>query len=429
TTPFLQSLAQRGTWFANAFSNSPRTVESIPDLMLSMTTERHGVYHNLTPAPLELVTLAESMRAAGFATASFVTNVYAGPRAHMDQGFDTFVDKIGFWWTTDRSIADRTVPIEEASAWIAAHKDRPMFMYIHTAEPHAPYTPPEGFANRFDPGYTGRFDGNYRPLNFHSARDPRDIQHIAALYDEEIAYADSRLARFWQALSTLGVDKRANVVVTSDHGEEFVQHGYWEHGLNLHNEQTRVPLVFFGPLFGAVGRIDTPAQIMDIMPTLLELFDVPPPHDLGGDSLLPLLRGETGEPVAGLSSRPIFSSNYNFLPRQNFVEYQVTRDGWKLVYSKNPWRLGGPPTRFKLFDLKADARERNNLLMQYPDKARALAETLIVWRAAQRPYARSAASDVAVQDAAQIRDLEAMGYVGGMDEPQPTDDDEEDSSP
>jgi len=432
TMPTLTALAQRGTWFANMLSNSSRTVESIPDLMLSMTTERHGVHHNLTPVPHELVTLAEILQAAGFATSSYITNVYSGPRANLDQGFDHLVDKIGFFWTQDRELADRTVPLPEVLRWVDARRDRPMFLYIHTAEPHAPYTPPPNFAGRFDPNYRGAVDGTYGPRGFHRAiRDPvrqrRDVQHVAALYDEEVAYSDERLSRLLAALKERGLLEKTNLVVIADHGEEFLQHGAWEHGLNLHNEQTHVPLVMVGPLFGQHGRIDVPAQIVDIMPTLLDLLDLPEPYPLLGRSLAPLLRSEPMQPTAAaamisapptvagqaandLQRRTLFGSNHNYRA-QGIIEYYALRDGrWKLLFAA---RGGG---RFLLYDVQNDPRERRNVIEQNRALARSLIEELIVWRRTQRPYR---ADVVSIIDTDQIEQLRALGYVGDAKGDQP----------
>lgn len=436
TGPLMAALASRGAWFANMFSNSPRTVESVPDIMLSMTTERHGVYHNLRPAPTELVTLADALRAAGFATASFVTNVYAGPRQNMDQGFDTFVDKIGFWWSGDKSLADRTVPIEEVSTWLDAHRDRPKFMYIHTAEPHAPYTPPAAFKGKFDPDYTGPFDGTYgdrtRPRthpSFHMARKPRDVRHIAALYDEEIAYADSRLGVFLAALRERKLLDKVNLFVIADHGEEFLQHGAWEHGFNLHNEETRVPLICTGPLIGKAGRIDTPAALVDLMPTILDLLDVPQPYRLAGVSLEPLLRGQPAPDA--LAKRTIFGSNYNYFGQTQHIEWYAIEAGkWKLLYGAQMRPLGnGGQSRFALFNIKTDPHERHNALAEHPDIARRLIGKLIAWRRDQHPYSTDASGALPLVDVEQIRTLGAMGYVGDTgDEDHPGDADPPDGS-
>ena len=419
TMPRLAAAASRGVLFDRAYSNSSRTIESIPDLMLSLPVEQHGVHHNSTPAPDGLVTLAEVLRAAGFATASFCTNVNAGPRQGMDQGFDTFVDKIGYYWTD----YDRTIPLDEVLTWIAGHRDRPAFIYIHTAEPHAPYTPPAGFAGRFDPDYRGTVDGTY--ATFRRLRDPvaqqRDLEHVVALYDEELLYADARLGLFLDALQAQGLLDKVHCFVTSDHGEEFLQHGMWEHGLNLHNEQTRIPLVAFGPTFARGRRINAPVQIFDVLPTILEMFSLPAPYPLAGTSLLPLLRAGGGDDaraealLAGLRARRIYGSNHNYRISRKLIEYYVIADGrWKLLYGLRqfPQHPGGPTSRFLLFDLQSDPFERRNLLGERQDVARALIQDLVSWRLSHPPYEAGPRGPTQI-DREHMQQLQALGYVGG----------------
>jgi arylsulfatase A-like enzyme len=416
TMPRLTALSERGVLFRQAFSNSSRTIESIPDLMLSMPTERHQVHHNSRAAPAGLVTLAEALRAAGFATISLCTNVNGGPRQGMDRGFDTFIDKIGFWW----SGMDRTIPLEEALAWLDANSDRPRFMYVHTAEPHAPYTPPEGFAGRLDPDYSGHIDGTYnRATGFRNIQDPtlhaRDWQHVVALYDEEILYADHRLGLFVDELTQRGLLDRVHLFVLSDHGEEFLEHGTWEHGMNLHGEQTRIPLVALGPGLPAKTRIDAPVQVFDVMPTILDLFGLPLPYELDGTSLLPLVRGEAGA-LERASRRDIYLSNHNYRISLKLIEHGIIEAGrWKLLYGWRPWRTeaDGPPSRFVLFDLSADPAERDSLIASQPDVARRLIEKLLVWNASHAPYDAGLQDEQYEVSPEEIRQLQQMGYVGG----------------
>ena len=396
TMPRLTQVAGDGVWFANTFSNASRTIESIPNLMLSMPTERHGVYHNSTPAPEALVTLAEMLRAQGFATASFCTNVNAGFRQGMAQGFDTFIDKTYM----DRKQVDRTVPLDECLAWLRTHRDRPMFMYIHTAEPHSPYTPPEEYAGRFDPDYRGRFDG----VNFRTAKNPRDVTHIKALYDEELVYADARLGLFLDALKSENLLATANIFITSDHGEEFLEHNSWEHGRNLFNEQTRIPLVAFGPDITARGRVDTPVQLVDLMPTILEMRKLPVPYELSGDSIQSLLHGNTD---ATLANRRIFASNHNYRIDYKLLEYSMIADNqWKLVFGAAGTRF----SRFMLFDVRQDPGERRDLLSVDPVGSRKLIEELLRWRLAQHAY-EPGDRDATLIDSKATRDLEALGYL------------------
>ncbi len=417
TTPRIDALAAQGAWLDPSVSNASRTIESIPNLMFSLPVERHGVHHNTTLAPAGLVTLAESLRAAGYATASFCTNVNAGPRQGMDQGFDTFVDQIGYYWEDSQ----RTIPIERVRDWIAANRRRPMFLYLHTAEPHAPYTPPDSVRGRFDRDYTGPIDGTYDPQRgFRAVRERRDLEHVVALYDEEILYADERFGAFLDQVEADGLRPRLRLVLTADHGEEFRQHGAWEHGLNLHNEQTRVPLVFYG--FGPPrGRIPALAQTYDVLPTLLDALRLPPPYPLAGASLFPNLRD--GAPPG---PRTVFLANHHYRTSPApggapLIEYAAIRsDGWKLLLSAMPVvpavsAPSAPPQRVQLFSLKSDPRERSDLAAARPDMARELALELLAWRRAQPPY--DAGETTYQLDAQGIRNLEAMGYVGQTSPP------------
>lgn len=436
TAPTLTRLAKENAWFEPGLANASRTIESVPNMMLSLPTERHGVHHNSTMAAPELVTLAEMLRDAGYATASFCTNVNAGPRQGMDQGFDHFFDEIGYFWDTD---GDRTVPLGKVEHWITQHADRPIFLYVHTAEPHAPYTPPDGFKGTFDADYAGSIDGSYDPQRgFHAAQArARDMQHVIALYDEEIRYADARFAAFYELLAARGLGGRAHVLVVADHGEEFLQHGHWEHGLNLHNEQTRVPFLLLGPRAAGRGRIAQAAQLFDVMPTLLDLAQLEPPYELSGASVLPALDAAPQAASRPAPDRDIFASNHNYRA-QRLVEFSVVRAArWKLVFGARPVRIepaiGGaqpvagaqPPagaqpiagataSNFALYDIQADPRERKNLLAREPQLARELALALVRWREAHAQF--DLEMRTAPYTSAELRGLQAMNYVGGTPE-------------
>lgn len=419
TMPRLRTLASAGVWFADMFANSPRTLESVPNLLFGLSTERHGVINPSVQVPQALVSLPEALRATGFATASFCTNVNAGPRQALDQGFDSFFDRIGYAWS--ETPVDRTVPIEDALRWIENRRDRPVFIYIHTAEPHAPYTPPPGFAGRFSGGYSGPIDGTYdKERGFRTARSETDIAHVRGLYDEEIVYADARLGLFLDALATAGLRERLTIFITADHGEEFLQHGAWEHGENLFVEVLRVPLVVTGAGVAARGRSDVPAQLLDVMPTILDMHGVPHPYELNGASLWPLLDPSgaraAGKPAAPSRERVVFSANYGDIGAK-IVEWSAIEAGrWKLLYNARPLATRSgvglkSPHRFALFDLHADRAEQQNVIDEHPDVARRLIGQLIAWRRAN-PRFESGAGDERELDARQLRELQSLGYIG-----------------
>jgi len=208
--------------------------------------------------------------------------------------------------------------------------------------------------------------------------------------------------------------ERADFLVTSDHGEEFLQHNDWEHGRNLHNEETRIPLVAFGPSFARRGRVEVPVQLLDVMPTVLDMFDLPTPYELHGESLMPILRaGTAGDRPETLRHRKIYGSNHNYRIEYKVLEYSVIEDGrWKLVLGAAPTGMyrGGPKSRFMLFDVSGDPRERLNAVYVRQDISRRLIEDVIRWRSAQHVYMPGRRGPTLI-DSEHMRQLKAMGYV------------------
>ncbi|MFN0138099.1 MAG: sulfatase [Phycisphaerae bacterium] len=409
TAPNMRALAERGVWFANMYATSPATITSVPSLLLGLTSERHRVVRASAIAPLQLASIADVMRAAGFATLSAVTNINAGPRQNMDQGFDTFIDRMSAHWNEDE---DRTVPIDETLAFMKRNADRPQFIYVHTAEPHAPYEPPSGFAGKFATGYRGPLRGSYdRATGFHAARTPEEIAHMVSLYDEEVLYADHRLGLFLRAIADAGMRERFNIFVTADHGEEFMQHGGWVHSRTLYNEVIRVPLIAAGPLVTARGKSESTADLLDIMPTLLDMFELPEPYLLSGRSLLAAIRTGAGK----LSNKHAVSSSYGFL-RSNLIHWTlVDANRWKLIYGPADNAFKYPDNklnRWWLFDLHTDPGEKTNLIAQQPDTTRRLVGSLLAHFHRQRPYDMGAEHDTLKYDAEQLRELRSLGYVG-----------------
>lgn len=389
TTPTLEALGAQGAWFANAFANGSRTVESVTTLMTGLPAASHGVINSFSSVADDVALLSERFRGAGFATLAYSTNVNAGPRQGLDRGFDLFLDHMSFYW---EKTGNRTIDIGEVMEWLKRHADRDVFLYIHTAEPHAPYTPPPEFSGRFDANYVGSITGGLEgPDRFERAKSESDVAHVAALYDEEVAFADGQLGAFVERLRAEGLDTGLTLAVTADHGEEFREHGAWTHGAHVYAETTRIPLVLIGPDVDG-GRVDTPVQLMDLPAALLALAGITEAHD--GGSIAAALRRQ--EP----RSRDLLTSTFQPTP----AHHALLRYPWRLVYAP----ASGVDRPFHLFNVDTDIAETRDVLGENLALGRELIEALARRAVADRGRGAKKRADV---DPAQLEQLRALGYA------------------
>ncbi len=405
TTPRIAAFAEHGVWFQNMRSNSPMTVISVKDMLLSAPAVQHGAGAYSAAPPEHLVPFPQTLLRSGFATAMFSTNVVAGPREKSDRGFESFFDCVPDTWGDE---ADRTVPIEQALAWLDQRRDRPTLAYIHTAEPHAPFFPPPGFAGRFAADYHGPVTGSIQSL--HQVRDERDIEHARALYDEEVLYADHRFGLFIDALERAGMLENAHILITADHGEQLFEHGDWGHGVkHLFEEVLRVPLVLRGPQVTRRGRIDFPAQTLDIAPTLLAIADVPAPTPLAGENLMPIARGEADD----RAPRDVVSCAVS--ERKGVMRFVINEHtGWKLICGRATtpgYAREVGVVNFELFYLPDDPFEQNDRMGGDAEAFRRLVAKLLRYKATHPPSAQDAPDAPAEFDAKQLRELRSLGYV------------------
>lgn len=402
TTPVLEQLAARGAWFSHMYANAPQTDQSVPSLLLSLYTHQHRVAAAGPRSSPALAALPFVLDRAGFATAIFSTNVNAGAQLAMDLGFETFSDHVA---THRESEADRTVPIGEVMRWLRDHKDRPAFVYVHTAEPHDPYVPPDGFAGRFGSTSDDRSLG-YRG-NFLRRRDQASLERVQILYDEEIAYADAQLGAFFGALTTEGLADGTDLLVTADHGEAFGEHGYLVHSGPPYEELLRIPLVVAGPRVGRIGEVETPVQLVDVMPTILDWAEIAAPYPLAGRSIAPLLAGDASARES-FAARPIVALKSR---RGGFDLVLIEGGRWKLLF--RPREMRSPTAGFEVYDLDTDPQERDNLALRNPATTRRLIERLFAWKQENPPLSAPppAVTPRVELEAEVLEQLRSMGYI------------------
>lgn len=289
TSPFFDSLAKRGTLFENAFVQYPSTLVSHMSIFTGLYPQQHGVYppsYRLSPA---IETMPEHFSRAGFRTAGHTEGGFVGRGYGFARGFDEFTDPR----VKDTTDIEKT--FEKGVAFLRglAEEDR-FFLFLHTYSIHDPYLPPEPYASMF---WSGEPPGELTRLAIGPVNaglvsvEERQIDYFEALYDGGVRYADGVLASFFEELSGLGLEEQTTIIVTSDHGEEFREHGRVGH-TQVYPETLHVPLLVLHPDLETGRRVPELVQSIDIAPTLLELAGAPPLEAASGSSLVPLLAGE-----------------------------------------------------------------------------------------------------------------------------------------
>ncbi|MFW6067586.1 MAG: sulfatase [Myxococcota bacterium] len=350
-TPNLDAVAEEGTVFELAQSPENWTKPAVASVLTSLYPATHGTKRDASKLPQDALTLGEHYQKAGFGTASFIANGYVSDKFGFNQGWDHYTNYIRESKSTEALNVFR-----EAGDWIEKHQDEPFFVYIQTIDPHVPYDPPDSFLKMYDDrDYSGQVKPRMTPDLLAKAKksppavtfDGSDKRRLEALHDGEITYHDDEMGKFIERMKKLGLWEDTLFVVTSDHGEEFEEHGSWGHGHSTYQELLHVPLLFRMP--GTVpegARVPTVVSTMDIAPTVLEISGVDPMPAAEGRSLAGYFRGEppTGPAVA-------FS---DFLDDRRVI----TTGRWKLV-------LRGLSADF--YDLEKDPGEQNELsLQQHP---------------------------------------------------------------
>lgn len=299
TTPYLDAMVRDGAVnFRRAYAHSTWTKPSIASLFTSLHPAEHGIHLVASPGEGDqllaqsldgsFTTLAEAFRSAGYQTGAVINQVHLS-RSGFDQGFDEFVSMRG----KGAGRLNRRL-----LRWLdGLDREKPFFAYLHYLDVHWPYNNRSGRGQIFgptelDPEPPTR--GN-RATEWAADFDEESLAPLRARYDHEVAFIDRRIASLAAALEERGLAEETLLVVTSDHGEGFLEHGRIQHGYAPYAEVTHVPLILRLPAWLEVAErdIDTPVGIVDVMPTLLELAGIEPPEGLQGKSLVRLMRGRS----------------------------------------------------------------------------------------------------------------------------------------
>jgi arylsulfatase A-like enzyme len=361
TSPHLDAWARaRAAVFDNVVAAAPWTLPSHVSIFSGLDALRHGVNQNQA-APAAMTLLGEVLRPAGYATLAVTGGGFVHPQFGFAQGFDRY------WSFGIRMGSEEELEVEvtEACDVLERYARRPFFLFLHTYEVHNPFRPRQPYFSAFSEApadatvdVTGlpqsAEDGFQEHRGLVLLRNGEDPQPLGEdqldlaldLYDAGIAYTDSMLARVLRRLEHLGIEDQTVVVVTSDHGELFGEHGEFNH-VSLYDENLLVPLIIVDPRRERPVRIPDQVRLIDVMPTVLDLLDVEAPGDLDGVSLVPLMDGGEQAAEAGTAWSYAAASNRGV----------ALREGNRTKYTARvvPWPFVGPVER--LYDLAADPGE------------------------------------------------------------------------
>jgi arylsulfatase A-like enzyme len=312
TSPFIDRLAKEGIAFESAISSTSWTLPAHAALFTGLADSAHSTLTPKSRLSDDYETLAEILGEHGYTTLALYSGPFLHPDFGLDQGFDRYIDCTSLDLESRdprkshaASHRDITNPVllSKARDEFDALGPEPYFLFLHMWDVHYDLIPPKKYRGMFDKSYSGSFDGRdfrHEP-GFKVGMDKADFAHVLALYDAEIRYTDDTLAKILGLLEQVGKLENTMIVITSDHGDEFLEHGGKGHRHSLFQEVIHIPLVFWMPGRVSEARIAVPVSITDIAPTLLDLAGARPIRHVMGRSLLPALTG------AELSPRPVLS--------------------------------------------------------------------------------------------------------------------------
>jgi choline-sulfatase len=398
-TPNLDMLAHDSTIFTHAYSQVPLTAPSHASILTGTYPQFHLVNDFQVPLAPELPYAPEILRSHGYHTAAFVAAMVLDPQVGFARGFERGFDTYDAGFHQMRPGEDRYHSSERrgdevvahALAWLDQHPQGPFFIWVHLYDAHDPYDPPE----------------------------PYKTKYASALYDGEIAYADSAVGKFLTQLRERGLYNGAVIALMADHGEALGEHGEDTHGIFLYDETIHVPLVIKLPgadasdnhstdNHSAGKRIENRVELVDVLPTILQAIGIAVPAEVQGQSLLGLM---TPKPASAGNVNTSTAAEIAVPDRPAYAEtdYPQRSYGWsslralrtgKYLYIKAP--------RQELYDQSTDPNAQHNLSSSSTAVTNTLAGQLDAFR--QKTSNAREAPQVAVDPAAQEK-LAALGYV------------------
>lgn len=361
TSPHLDRLAQESVRFRSVVAQSSWTKPATATILTGLAPHQHGAVDFSDQLPDKVETLAERLKAAGYETRALVTNLFVSQAFGFQQGFERFDYQ-----------ALNALATTEALRGQLRRSDRPLFLYVHTMDPHLPYAPPPGFLPpRFQPRQFTQKDALSLVLQSPS-RQQELLKQAGTLYDGEVRASDEALGGLVAILKQAGIYDNSLLIVISDHGEELLEHGWMGHGFHLHREVIQVPLLIRFPQGRWGGTTaDGLWQQLDLVPTILAEAGLPQPAELRGLAFEPARDDATTDRPAFFSLR-VGREAEKFVagPTGMMVAEGVRWHSWALhrtLANRQPGLALLSVEPVVLFDLARDPEERENVAYTRPE--------------------------------------------------------------
>jgi arylsulfatase A-like enzyme len=403
TSPVLDNLASEGVVFEDASSPAPWTLPAHASMLTGLYPLSHGVTSMRAGLPKRISTLTDLLAKQGYETAAVVNSPWLQKDTfRLTRSFNKYL--------LVQPVTSRRAPstwiTDQAIDWLKEMGNNCLFLFVHYYDTHSDYASLPEFEELFVTPYEGQADGTAWQLqragfsesylemcgkDFDKARwgqdrstlcsfggdsesriidhttekvyfDESDIRHLTELYDAGVRQLDTELNRLFTYLNDAGMLEKTLLVVVSDHGEGFGEHGEVDHYLTTYQEILRVPMIFRGPGIPRNRRISTPVSLVDLVPTILQIANAPLPDAMDGIDLSPLWRGES---TSDFDNRFIYAEgaggvNWSLIGPGLYPEYRSIRSGsHTMVYTSDG-------DRYELFDLVEDPGEQHDISAQEP---------------------------------------------------------------
>ena len=360
TSPHLDALSKESVLFKQVVAQAPYTVSSHMSMLTSLYPSFHKVnlIRESTMNP-KIDTLAELLYNNGYRTWAIVGGGQMSSDYGLSEGFESYIE----FTSPHRDVWRK---IQEIIGFIEKEKNNNFFIFFHSYKPHAPYNPIPPYDTMFSPGYSGPISGSIDQISDINSGllevTPKDIEHLIALYDGDIREMDDQIVELFDYLKKEGLDKRTLIVFTSDHGEEFGEHGkVGVHSHTVYDELLLVPLILHLPEILPEGAVhDVQVQSVDILPTILDLAGIEfKETHIHGKSLLPLIKNgqQATNSRHAFSERLAADGNHFRSMRSSRFKYIMQDNKPKSIVDHF------------YYDLQADSHEQNSLKLT-PEKLR-----------------------------------------------------------